>query len=130
MKTRPSVIVNPMCVWSAGAPVLGGMALAEGVKRLTQTVKQKIDTQAKAARLVEKVKIREAGGMAALPAPDDISATVRTARAPGEGRGAENGRRVGWREGGTGQLRGGGVPEAEGPGRDKKSESAQSLCQI
>ena len=59
-----------------GAPVLGGMALAEGVKRLTQTVRQKIDTQAKAARLVEKVKIREAGGQAALPAPDDISATV------------------------------------------------------
>lgn len=59
-----------------GAPVLGGMALAEGVKRLTQTVRQKIDTQAKAARLVEKVKIREAGGQAALPASDDISATV------------------------------------------------------
>ncbi len=56
--------------------MLGGMALAEGVKRLTQTVKQKIDTQAKAARLVEKVRIREAGGQAALPAPDDISATV------------------------------------------------------
>ena len=59
-----------------GAPVLGGMALAEGMKRLTQTVRQKIDTQAKAARLVEKVKIREAGGQAALPAPADISATV------------------------------------------------------
>ncbi len=58
--------------------MLGGMALAEGVKKLTQTVKEKIDTQGKAARLVEKVKIRGgAGGQAALPAPEQISKTVK-----------------------------------------------------